>query len=68
MGVHSSSERRREERERMEEYVESGVWSKKGVGVKKRSTEPVFVKFMGLRNRFRGIDSASLCSLAGRYD
>ncbi len=30
--------------------------------------EPVFVKFMEPRNRFRGIDSASLCSLAGRYD
>jgi hypothetical protein len=27
-----------------------------------------FLTFMGPRKRFQGIDSASLCSLAGRYD
>ncbi len=27
-----------------------------------------FLKFMELRNRFQGMNSASLCSLAGRYD
>jgi hypothetical protein len=28
---------------------------------------PYFKTFMGPMNRFQGIDSASLCSLAGRY-
>ncbi len=31
-------------------------------------TEPVFLTCMGPRNRFQGTNSASLCSLAGRYD
>jgi hypothetical protein len=30
--------------------------------------EAVFLNFWEPRNRFQGIDSASLCSLAGRYD
>ncbi len=30
--------------------------------------EPEFYTFMESRNRFQGIDYASLCSLAGRYD
>ncbi len=30
--------------------------------------EPVFVNVKRAQDRFRGIDSASLCSLAGRYD
>ncbi len=29
---------------------------------------PYFFTFMGPRNRFQGMNSASLCSLAGRYD
>jgi hypothetical protein len=29
---------------------------------------PYFLRFMEPRNRFQGINSASLCSLAGRYD
>jgi hypothetical protein len=31
-------------------------------------TEQVFLPIMEARNRFQGIDSASLCSLAGRYE
>jgi hypothetical protein len=31
-------------------------------------TEAVFLNFYGYRNLFQGIDSASLCSLAGRYE
>jgi hypothetical protein len=32
-------------------------------------TEPVFLNIYGPRNRFQGLNSASLCcSLAGRYD
>jgi hypothetical protein len=31
-------------------------------------TELVFLKFMEPRNRFQGMNSASLCSLEGRYD
>jgi hypothetical protein len=31
-------------------------------------SEPVFVKVYGAQNRFRGIDAASLCCLAGRYN
>ncbi len=30
--------------------------------------EPVFLTFMEPRNRFQGMNSASLCSLADRYD
>ncbi len=33
-----------------------------------KHTEPVFLTFTEPRNRFHGTDSASLCSLAGRYD
>jgi hypothetical protein len=29
---------------------------------------PYFKTFMELRNRYQGMNSASLCSLAGRYD
>ncbi len=29
---------------------------------------PVFLNFIEPRNRFQGKNSASLCSLAGRYD
>ncbi len=29
---------------------------------------PEFFNFKGAQDRFQGIDSASLCSLAGRYD
>jgi hypothetical protein len=29
---------------------------------------PNFLKFKEPKNRFQGINSASLCSLAGRYD
>jgi hypothetical protein len=32
-----------------------------------KQTEPVFLTFMEPRNRFQGINSANLCSLAGRY-
>ncbi len=32
------------------------------------TTEPVFLNAWGPRNRFQGMNSASLCSLAGRYD
>ncbi len=33
------------------------------------TTEPVFLNVYGAnRNRFQGMNSASLCSLAGRYD
>jgi hypothetical protein len=31
-------------------------------------TEPVFVNVYGAQESIRGIDSASLCSLAGGYD
>jgi hypothetical protein len=31
-------------------------------------TVPVFLNVMGPRNRFQGMNSASLCSLPGRYD
>ncbi len=31
-------------------------------------SEPVFLNVKELRDRFQGIDSASLCSLSGRYD
>jgi hypothetical protein len=31
-------------------------------------SEPAFLTFMEPRNRFQGMDSASLCSLAGQYD
>ncbi len=31
-------------------------------------TEPVLLTFKEPRNLFQGFDSASLCSLAGRYD
>ncbi len=31
-------------------------------------SEPVFLNVYGARNRFLGMNSASLCSLAGRYD
>ncbi len=30
--------------------------------------EPVFLNVLEPRNRFQGLNSASLCSLAGRYD
>jgi hypothetical protein len=30
--------------------------------------QAVFLNSMEPRNRFQGIDSASLCSMAGRYD
>ncbi len=30
--------------------------------------EPEFLNFLGPKNRFQGINSASVCSLAGRYD
>jgi hypothetical protein len=33
-----------------------------------RYQSPYFYTFMEPRNRFQGINSASLCSLAGRYD
>ncbi len=33
-----------------------------------RTAEPVFSTFMEPRNRFQGMNSASLCSVAGRYD
>jgi hypothetical protein len=33
-----------------------------------RLQSPYFKTFMGPRNRFQGMNSASLCSLAGRYD
>ncbi len=33
-----------------------------------QGTEPVFLNIYGARNRFQGMNSASLCSLAGRYD
>ncbi len=33
-----------------------------------KNTSPNFYTFMESRNRFQGIDNASLCSLAGRYD
>jgi hypothetical protein len=32
------------------------------------NTEPEFLNVYGARNRFQGMNSASLCSLAGRYD
>jgi hypothetical protein len=32
------------------------------------NAEPVFLKFMEPRNRFQEMNSAILCSLAGRYD
>jgi hypothetical protein len=37
-----------------------------GGGVDKQS--PYFQTFMEPRNRYQGMNSASLCSLAGRYD
>jgi hypothetical protein len=37
-------------------------------GIICRKAEPVFVNVYGARNRFRGIDAASLCCLAGQYN
>ncbi len=34
----------------------------------REQSEPVLLTFMEPRNRFQGINSTSLCSLAGRYD
>jgi hypothetical protein len=34
----------------------------------RENPEPVLITFKEPRNRFQGIDSASLCSLAGRYN
>jgi hypothetical protein len=38
------------------------------LSLKIRGSEPVFLNLYGARNRFQGMNSASLCSLAGRYD
>ncbi len=39
-----------------------------GCQQQQRQHQAVFLNLCGPRNRFQGIDSASLCSLAGRYD
>jgi hypothetical protein len=33
----------------------------------RKNPEPVFVRFTGAQELIQGIDSASLCSLTGRY-
>jgi hypothetical protein len=45
-----------------------GAGNRGGIGFRISPPETVFLNFSGARNRFQGIDSASLCSLAGRYD
>ncbi len=45
-----------------------GAGNRGGIGFRISLPETVFLNFSGARNRFQGIDSASLCSLAVRYD